>query len=192
MPKVLFLLFFLISCSGCVVTDAIDSAARTLSVVSVTTETFSDVSRLSPQRTFMVLLPQELDNDLEAQNYSTSVKKYLQAYGFILVNDLSDAELAVSFSYSTSGPYQTTEGGDEGVSLYVKYKRLFSVAILDVTTNANADVATVVYQSSATSFGGQKSFNVVSECLIKAMFRHFPDQNAKVRRQTLGAPNCMK
>lgn len=179
-------------CSGCAVRDAAGSLGRTFSMVPTTTTTFSDEETMkSPQPVFIYAEPDQ-GNDMAFQAYRQMVSQHMEDHGYHVVEDVSDAKLSIVMSYGAGSPRTHVSGSNGVVSSSDVYTRFFRITFIDNNETIATEDIVRVYQSDVTSSGDNSSFHAVSECLINAAFRKFPDKDGAVRRKTYSALGCVQ
>ncbi|PNU21847.1 hypothetical protein C2E25_00910 [Geothermobacter hydrogeniphilus] len=88
-------------------------------------------------------------------------------------------------SYSGTTTYQPTYGvvGSAPVSSTV-YTRKLELSIIDIQ-NSKPDEPSVVYQADVVSSGSSSQIAAVMPYMLEALFKKFPDESGKTRRETI-------
>ena len=191
MLKILPLLIALMN-GGCVIQDAVDAMDRSASFITITSRTFSDQNRMATPSTFAVFVPPEMQNNLEFESYKMLVEKHLIKAGFSKSDEITDAEFSVVLNYAVGAPRSRIEESMGQIRTYYVHPHYFSMIIVDNIAAANTGEAVRVYQSDVSTDFTSGDFYEISDCLIKAAFRKFPDRNGKVRRGTVAGIGCLK
>lgn len=194
-----------------------------LLMVGCTNYVRSDVTRfhspvgLSDAKTFVFLPTPSQFNGLEYKSYGNLITRKMRAEGFRLVENKSQANYGVRFSYGSDNgqtiverdPFYGSVGvgtGSRGTGVNVGVGTVFGrggygASGADIYTQYarqfSLDIIdlknnTPVFEGSVISRGNTSSFAAVSECLITAMFEDFPGKNGGTERVNIDAETCAK